>query len=437
MPQQPAAAPWGAFPQGAPQQPVAPRRNVVDALLTGDWGGAARAGGLAVAAMGAVSLVGVLLATGGGIGFRETIALVFGSVCLAVGGDAFTEAGAESFASSMSLSLLPLTVTSAGLGVLAWQSVLQLRRAASATPGDTLLQGVRTVLVFTTCFLPLALLTRYEVESGSDDLAGLVGGLGVGVGLLSTVIGAVLFAVATLGLTWSFSRSTVLTGRLGAVRDASRAPLVGALAVFAVGVLAVLCALGYGLVEVDEPMAQVGATVLAAVNGVLASVLLSAGVPLNVEGNATAGPLGELWSSGPQQVDLFTLTDASAWAWLAPVALLATTVLVAAALAVRQNTVEDARREGVRFAGALAATAFVAALLVRIAGESEFPEYASFGGGVSVTFNPLMAAFVLGLWGVVTGLLAPVVAAKLPSGFVLGVRGRFGAAAQPVQSPVA
>jgi hypothetical protein len=413
-----------------PQQPAAPRRSIVDALVAGDWSGAARAGGLAIAAMLAVSLVGVLLATGGGVGLHETIALVFAAVSLAVGGNAFTEAGAESFASSASLGLLPLTVTFTGLGVLARQSVLQWRRTGATTASDTLLHGVRTVLVFTACFLPLALLTRYEVDGGSDDLSALVGQVGLGVGVVSTVTGAVLFGVATLGLTWLFSQST---GRLAAIRDASRAPLVGALAVFAVGILAVVAALGYGLVEVDEPMVQIGATVLAAANGVLASVLLAAGVPLNAEGTATMGPLGRFSTNGPQTFDLFTFTDASAWSWLAPVALLATMVLVAAALAVRQNTVEDARREGVRFAGALAAVAFVAALLLRIAGEAALTESSSVSGEASATFNPLMAAFVLGLWGVATGLLAPVVAAKLPTGFVLGVRHRFGAAAQPVQ----
>ncbi|MGY1831655.1 streptophobe family protein [Geodermatophilus sp. SYSU D01180] len=448
-PSQPAAAPWGAQatgapqhpsvpwgtpPAGAPQQPAAPRRNLVDALLTGDWGGAARAGGLGVAAMLAVSLVGVLLATGGGVGFRETVALVFAAVCLAVGGDAFTESGVDSFTTSASAGLLPLTVTFAGLGVLAWQSVRQLRRGAGATSSDALLQGVRTALVFTACFLPLALFTRYDAEGEFFDVTGVLGRVGVGV--LSTVIGALLFAVATLGLTWLFSRATVLSGRFGVIRDAARAPLVGALAVFVVGVLAVLVALVYALVEGDEPALTLGVTVLAAGNGALASVLLAAGVPLNAEGGATGGPLGEIAPSGSQKVDLFTFTDASAWSWLAPVVLLAATVLVAVALAVRQNTVEDARREGVRFAGALAVVAFAAGLLLRIAFDTEAGEF-SVEGGASVTFNPLMAAFVLGLWGLVTGLLAPVVAAKVPSGFVLGVRRRFGAAPQPAQPPVA
>ena len=54
----------------------------------------------------------------------------------------------------------------------------------------------------------------------------------------------------------------------------------------------------------------------------------------------------------------------------------------------------------------------------------------------SLMFNPLFAAVVLGVWGIVAGLIAPAVAAKLPSGFVVGIRGRFGAAAQPATPPV-
>lgn len=418
----PAAAPWGAAAPTAPAAARQPGRSLVDALLTGDWGGAARTAGIAVGSMLAVSLVGTLLVTEGGVGFRETLALIFAGVCLAVGGDAFAEAEVESFGSSMSLGVLPLTVTVVGLGLLGWLFATQLRRLGGVSATDRLLQGVRTALVFTACFLPLALLTRYSAE----ETALVQFGSRIGVGVLTSVLGALLFAVAALGLAWLFSRSTVLPGRVGVIRDKSRAPLAGALAVFSVGLLAVVAALVYGLVEESDPAIQIGVAVLAAGNGALASVLLSAGVPLNVEGSASAGMLGE-FAPGSQSVDLFTFTDGSGWFWLAPVFLLAATVLVAAALAVRQNTVEDARREGARFAGALAAVAFVATLLLRIAMEGGANEFSA-AAEASVTFNPIMAAFVLGIWGAVTGLLAPVVAAKLPSGFVVAVRNRFGAA---------
>jgi hypothetical protein len=424
----PPAAPWGA---GAPDTAQATRsgRSPIDALLTGDWGGAAKAALIAVAAMLAVSLVGVLLMTSGGIGFRETLALILGGACLAVGGDFYAEADAESFGASSSFGLLPLTVTLVGLGVLGWLFARQLRAQQPTSTTEVLLHGVRTALVFTVCFLPLALLTRYKAEG--PDAVYAVGRLGVGV--FSTLFGALLFAVAVLGLTVLLHRSTALPGRVGVFRDKALAPLVGAVVVFSVGLLAVLAVLIYGLIEDGEKMMQLGVAVLGAGNGALATVLWSAGVPLAFDGSANAtGPLAQYAPVGSDSMSLFTFTDASGWYWLAPVVLLATMVLVATALAVRQNTIEDARREGFRFAGALALVAFVAALLLRIGfgAEGDASEFAANADG-SAMFNPLLAAFALAIWGVLTGLLGPVVAAKVPSGFVTGVRRKFGAAVEP------
>jgi hypothetical protein len=373
-----------------------------------------------------VSLVGMLLLTEGGVGFRETLALVLAGACLAVGGDAYAEADAETFGTSFSVGLLPLTVTLVGLGLLGWLFAKQVRKLGPTSTTEVVLHGVRTALVFTACFLPLSLLTRYSTEA--TDVIGLVGRLGVGV--VSTVIGALLFAVAVLGLTALLSRSTLLPGRWAAVRDKALAPLFAAVAVFSVGVLAVLAALIYGLIEEDNKLAQLGAAVLGAGNGALASVLWAAGVPMNVDGSTTATPLGQFTPQGSESITLFTFTDTSAWFWLAPVLLLAVMVLVATALAVRQNTIEDARREGFRFAGALALVAFVATLLLRIGVDGEASQFTTAANG-SIMFNPLMAAFVLAIWGVLTGLLAPVVAAKVSGGFVAGVRRRFGAAVEP------
>ena len=432
-PAQPTAAPWSAAAGVATT--AVPGRSVIDRLLTGDWGGAAKSAALAVGVMAAISLIGMLLLTEGGIGFQETVALVFAGVCLAVGGDAFAEADAESFGTSFSIGVLPLTVTLAGIGVLGWMFARQLRASRPATATDALLHGVRTALLFTAFFLPLSLLTRYTVEQ--PEVIGLAGSLGVGV--FSSIAGAFLFAVAVLGLTWLLSSSTVLPPRVTAFRDKARAPLFGALAVFSVGLLAVLAGLIYGLIEGDGALGQIGAVILAAGNGALAAVLWSAGVPMNIEGNASGNSmLGQFTPSGSTSIDLFTFTDISGWFWLAPVVLLATMVLVATALVVRQNTIEDARREGLRFAGALAVVAFIASLLLKIgvdgeAAASEFTEFefeADAAADASLMFNPLFAAVILGVWGLATGLLAPVLAAKIGSGFVMGVRRRFGTAAE-------
>lgn len=425
----PAGAPWGSA-SGAPSW--TPKgtsgRSVIDSLLAGDWGGAARTAGMAVAVMVGVSLVGMLLITGAEAGFRETVTLVLGAVCAAVGGDIFAGAsGGDSFGGSVSVGVLPLTVTFAGLGVLGRLFATRLRSREENSTRELLLQGIRTTLVFAGFLLVLSLLTRYRPDSG-NEVFGVSGQIGVSV--WSSVIGAVLFSVATLGLVWLFSPHTVLPGRLRPIREKAVAPLIGAAAVFAVGLLAVLVALVYGLITGEEKMVQLGVAVLCAGNGALASVLLSAGVPLSLNGGISSSVLGGgLAPSSQESIDLFTFTDSSAWFWFVPVVLLLVLLSVATVLALRQNSIEDARREGFRFAGALAVLGLAASLLLRVAGEFAGSAVGVSGSGdASAIFNPIVSAFALGVWGVVVGLLAPVVGTRISSGLVGSVRGRFGTA---------
>ena len=450
-------APWGS---ATPQAGGPAARGAIDALLGGDWRGAVKAAGFSVLAMLALALVGVLLLAAGELGFREVVALTAGAVCTAVGGDVFVETSADLFgggedefyegsyepfggeeffgsgavSGSGSLGLLPLTLTLTGLALLAWLFVRSLRARGVHRGRDLLLQGARTALVFTVLFLPLALLTRYRIDEFDEEF----GGIGrVGVSVWSTLTGALLFAVATLGLVWLFSRQTRdgLPGRLAAVRAQAVAPLLGALTVFAAGLLGVLAFLIYSLVQYDERVAQLGVLVLGAGNGALASVLWSAGVPLGTDAGVAGLGIGEMTGGGALDgIDLFTFTDESAWVWLAPVVLLLVLLAVATVLTVRQNSVEDARREGFRFAGALAVVAFAAALLLRIStGFSGGVAYFGGSGSASATFNPVIAAITLGVWGLVAGLLGPVLATRISSSLVTRLRGRFGvAAARPV-----
>lgn len=447
----PGGAPWGA---GAPSQ-GASGRSAVDALLNGDWGGAARAAGLSVLAVLGLALVGVLLVGGGDLGVREVLALTAGAACTAVGGDVFVETSVSFFAdtplgddffgeggsvdSSAGVGVLPLTLTLAGLTLLGLLFVRSLRARGVQRGREVLLQGVRTVLVFTALFLPLALLARHRSD-GTDELLGVSGRVGVSV--WSTLTGALLFAVATLGLVWLFSRQTTsgLPRRLAAARAQAIAPLLGALAVVAAGLLGVVGFLVYGLVQLDDRLAQFGVLVLGGGNGMLASVLWSAGVPLDVDagvGGGLAGALADDGIGGRESVDLLTFTDASGWFWLAPVVLLLVLLAVATVLTVRQNSVEDARREGFRFAGALAVLGLVAALLLRISTETEggFDFVGSVAG--SATFHPVVAALVLAVWGLVAGLLGPVVATRVPGGLVATLRARFGVAPPRPVAPAA
>jgi hypothetical protein len=404
----------------------------------------------------ALGLLGVLLLTGGELGFREVLALTAGAACTAVGGDVFLETSADVFGSgggefyegsyepfgggvasgSGSVGLLPLTLTLTGLTLLAWLFIRSLRARGVSRGRDVLLQGARTALVFAALFLPLALLARDRIDEGGEEF-GFTGQ--VGVSAWSTLTGALLFAIATLGLVWLFSRQTRggLPGRVAAVRAQVVTPLLGALAVFGAGLLGVLGFLVYSLVQYDERVAQLGVLVLGGGNGMLASVLWSAGVPMGTDAGVAGAGIGELTGGGAMDgIDLFTFTDESGWFWLAPIVLLLVLLAVATVLTVRQNSVEDARREGFRFAGALAVVAFVAALLLRVATEYS-GGVAVFGGSAdaSATFNPFTAAVALGIWGLVAGLLGPVIATRVSGKLVAALRGRFGVAAPRPAAP--
>ncbi|MGX5653263.1 streptophobe family protein [Geodermatophilus nigrescens] len=419
----PSGAPWGTGASGSGSRSG---KSIPDGFGAGDWPGALAAAAAAVGVMTGVALIGMLIVTEGQAGFRGTFALTLVAVCSAVGADPYLSASAANAAEgSISMGLLPLNVTFAGLGTLAWLFTRRLRATGTTATRDVLLQAARTVLAFTVLFLPLSLLTRYRSDDGA--VLNFVGLFGVSV--WSSLLGAFLFAVATLGLVSLLARRTMLPPRLQRVRDAVRAPLGGAAGVLAAGGVVLAVALLLGLLQQDERLALLGGAVLGAGNGVLASVLWSGGVPLTMEGGLATSVLGGFQRTASQSIDLTTITDVSAWFWLSPAVLLLVTLVIAMALAVRQNSVPAARREGLRFAAALAAVAFAAALLLRISVSSEGSAAGASGSaGGTATFNPFLSAFIFTVWGAAAGLLAPLFAVWTPVVFVAFVRRRFGTA---------
>ncbi|MGX5653460.1 streptophobe family protein [Geodermatophilus nigrescens] len=422
--------PWGS---GAPSPAPRLGPTLAERFLAGDWRGALVASGAAVGVMVAIALIGILLLTGAQLGARGILAITLATVCSAVGGDPYLSASAAGSASgSISLGLLPLNVTFAGLLTLGWSFGRRVSTGGASSAREVLLQGARTLLIFSALFLPLSLLTRFRSEGGA--VLSIVGQFGVSI--WSSLVGALLFGVATLGLTCLIMRRIPLPERLGRARAAARAPLLGAACIFASGGVLIAVTLLLGLMQQDGRLVQLGAFTLGAGNGVLASVLWSAGVPLSLEGGAATSVVDGFAPAASRDIDLFTFTDVSGWFWLAPVLLLVVALITAVALAVRQDSLPDARREGFRFAAALAAVAFCAALLLRISvssGGSALGETASAGGTAS--FQPFVAVLVFAVVGIVAGLLAPLLAMRAPVGFITVIRRRTGTASQPAASP--
>lgn len=432
----PAASAGGTQPGGVPWAtggPGATGRDSVDALLGGDWAGAAIAAAAATGVMAALALISLLLLGAGDAGTHEIVAATAMLVCAAFGGDLFaSDRGGfdtDGFGlGSASVGALPLTLTLAGLTVLV---VVHRRRTRGAGPRDLLFQGIRTTLVLAALTLLLALVSR--VQTGTDpDLFSAPGRVGASVP--SSVVGAVLFAVAALGLAGFSTRGAALPERVVRVREQVRAPLLAAAAVFLLGLLAAVAGLVYTLSTEDDQLQQLGVALLALPNLALGTVLLTMGVPLRAEGSffgLGAGASDVSADAASSTVSLLSLTERSALWWLAPVVLALVLVALAVVVVVRQHTLPAARREALRFAGCLAVLAAVAAMLLRISGSGSSSASSLFSGEGSVLFNPVVAAVVAGLWGLAAAVAAPQVATKTSGSLVQGVRRRFGTAPPP------
>ena len=400
-------------------------RDLAGALLGGDWPGAALAALLAVLVMAVLAVVGLLLLGARDAGVHVVLAGAAALVCAAFGGDLFAEAAGRPGAAEVapaSVGVLPLTLTAAGLTVLA---VVHLRRTRGAGPRDLVLQGVRTAVVLGVLAAVLALLSRVRTASAT---ALPVPDVRLGARLPSSVVGAVLFAVAALALAGLLARPGALPGPARRLRAALLAPLLAAAAVPLVGVLAALGYLVHELVTGDDRPSALGLGLLGLPDGGLGGLLVTLGVPWTGTGGlrGTAGQV--VRTATGDSVTLLSVTERSAWWWLAPVVLAVALVLAATVLAVRHDTLAGARRDALHFAGCFAALCAVAALLVRIAGQGG-SVYGSPSG--ALTFDPVAALLLGGLWALAAAVVAPQCAARLSGSMVQAVRHRFGSVPAP------
>ena len=404
-------------------------RSVVDNFLSGDWPGAALAAIAAVGAMAVLALVAGLLFGLQDVGARALITFVLVAVAAGFGGD--VHASAEVFASSSGssgLGVLPLTLTLVGCGTLVLVHALRQRKAETQTGTVAWLQVLRVGLVLSALLFVVAILSRNKMDQGEDAF---LPDVSVGVGVLSSVVGGFLFVVGVLGLNLLVTRPNLLHPRGRWLRDRALPVLAAAGAFFGTGLVMALAGLIYTLAAGDNPAQQVGIALLLFPNAAIVLVLLSLGVPLTVTGSLGTGLAEGLTGLGLERITVFTFTEASAWFWLSPVVVIISLLILATLIVLRQNSIPDARREGLRFAGAMACVAFVAALLTRIVGQVAGFGMAAFSGEGQLTFNPVVAAFIAALWGAAAGVVAPVLAGRIPSATVHAVRRRFGTAAPP------
>lgn len=329
-----------------------------------------------------------------------------------------------------SLMLLPLTLTFVGLGML---TSMFPRPTRGDSSGDLLLQALRTVVVSGALTYVLALLSRFHSSPSDGYLFDVEGTLGSGAA--SSVIGSLLFSVVGLAVGIFLTGPDVLPRRLRQFRATARAPLFAVAGVCPIGVLATLAGLAWSVSTQDEPFAQLAGAVLALPNAALEAVLLTMGMPLTGKGSGSTS-VGDVGGSSSDHLTLLTLTEQSAWWWVAPVVLALTLTAAVVVILVRQHSLRDDRREGLRFAAWSAPTALVAALLLCIAGEGNGQLLASdVNGRFSILFTPLVAAFAAVLWGVPAAVIGQQVATHAGSGQVGSDRRRFGAAAPAAPRP--
>lgn len=382
-------------------------------MVGGDWLGALLVAAGAVGGMLALSLIEALLFAVGDatVGFRSFLVFTTTATAAAVGGDIVV--------GDDGLGAIPLGVTSVGVLLLAFLFLHRLPRGNGNTLTEAGLQVVRVGVAFSALMLLVALLTRV----GGD-------GEGVRAGIPSTIFGALLLSMTVAAIATAARRAHLLPARARRIRDAAVAPVVGALTVYAAGMVAVVIGLVVTLITEQDRLAQLGAAVLALPNIAISAVLIPLGVPLTLTGGY--GVLEEgtgldllRGAEDDRSVSLFTLADESPWWWFAPLVAILVVLLVALAVMLRQQHVEAARREGFRFAGAFALVSFVCAVLARVAA----------GDDARLWHQPLLALVVTAAWGAAAALILPQVAGGLPTSLITGLRRLAGTASAPVVAP--
>lgn len=413
----------------------------VDALVGGDWRGAARAAVGGVGAMVVFTALCLFLlgaATGtGDASVRDVVALVAMVAALAAGGAVNLDGQGFGLALEGAASAMPLGATAVGFGVLGVLFVRGLR-SGGPTRAAVVLQAVRVWAVFVPAMLVVCLVGR---RGSGDPAPGATAfettSVAATTSIGSTLATASLLLAAVLAVAVGWRLPTVLPTRWHPWRSALAGPIVGlAVALTAFTVLVVVAALLTPLF-LDAPVtaapsigsgfaamaAALGFALLMGPGLVLASFGFALGVPAVLDLPFDLG-------TGRGSFDLLGLTDSDARFWFVPVGVLLAMVTGATVAALHAATPDQARRRSWWFGIATALAVLLAAILTTV----------SVGGaGLMVSFH---LAYLLGPvvgfgWGVATGWLGALLAPRLPPPVKAFVRARVAGATGPLAAATA
>ncbi|WP_327712910.1 streptophobe family protein [Streptomyces sp. NBC_00464] len=394
------------------------------------WGDALLTVVAGLVAMGVTAALG-LWAAGAtdlpGGSFSRVVAAV---VVMAAGGSVDLSGNAGELAQTHAdISVLPLSVTLVGALVLAAGFLRPLRHRAVATTRELAGWAARIALLWALVLIGLSLLARQTFAiPGADPTGGVIGVFdaspraGFRADIPLTLVLGLLWLAGVLVLALLVSRGAPLPARLvrfqESVRPAAYAMVALLLACVALGlVIALVVAVTQG-----QPAATFAVILLGLPN--LVWLVLTLGLGASWEGKVD-GPFGlpmpQLLDSVLRTPDLSTLNvgtlaeqDGRAW-WCVVVAA-ALTLAAAFLMAARSPARMRPWQHALHMAAALTLTVFAVCLLVRISAHYGLSLLGLGGGlGGEVLLRPrLWGALGLAiLWGLVTGLLGGLLAARV------------------------
>lgn len=407
-------------------------------FLYGDWAGAITTVlvPLAVTALAALLLLTVLIVSAHGSDSSGNdwgtpglwAALTLAILSMALGGSIRVTSSEDFLRSddlwgSFSFSWMPLTLSVLMFLLLGLLFVHRARRSESASANDVALLASRTLVIAAVASVMVADLARHSAPVAAEDesASGTIRTLTFSVPWFPTVAWSLLWCALAIALAAACSLPQVLPGALRRLRDFAAVPVFGSFALLATAAgtwfsLAMIFATlrasrGYDMAG------WVAAHATFTPNFAWMLLLVGMGVPMRVSGSlgSDAGSYSALSVSRLVQ-------DHSGWVLL-PIVVAALLLGFSVLAALHSPNLAIARRNCLMFGLLLSVSLFFLAFFIGPRFSAEAP-----GGGTTGAIHPdyTLALFLPMAWGLLAGLLGPVIASHLP-----GARLRP-AAARPV-----